>query len=83
MFTPEQFQKGDAKPSQGDCLLAGRLEVKGPAEDVQKVARSQQVKRYSAKYGLVLVTNFREFLLIWARTPGQTRADGRVHAGGR
>jgi hypothetical protein len=65
LFTPDQFQKAaDAVPRAGQLPARGVLEVKGPAEDVKKVARSEQVKRYVKEYGLVLVTNYRDFLLL-------------------
>ena len=65
LFTADQFQKAtDAAPKQGQLPARGVVEVKGPVDDVRKIARSEQVKRYSAKYGLVLVTNYRDFLLL-------------------
>ena len=65
LFTADQFQKAtDAAPMQGQLPARGVLEVKGPADDVRKIARGEQVARYSAKYGLVLVTNYRDFLLL-------------------
>ena len=65
LFTPDQFQKAtDAAPKQGQLPARGVLEVKGPADDVRKIAASEQVKRYVKEYGLVLVTNYRDFLLL-------------------
>jgi len=64
LFTAEQIRKNDPNPMQGQLPARGVLEVKGPAEDLAKVARSDQVKRYSEKYGVVLVTNYRDFLLL-------------------
>ena len=65
LFTPDQFQKAtDAAPLPGQLPARGVLEVKGPADDVRKTARSEQVQRYVAEYGLVLVTNYRDFLLL-------------------
>ena len=65
LFTADQFQRqADAAPKQGQLPARGVMEVKGPGDDVRKIARSEQVKRYSAKYGLVLVTNYRDFLLL-------------------
>jgi hypothetical protein len=65
LFTAGQFQKpsdGEAKP--GQPPERGVLEAKPMAESVERIATSQQVERYCAKYGLVLVTNFRDFLLL-------------------
>lgn len=65
LFTRDQFQRAsDREPSKGQLPARGVVEVKGPAEDVRKTARTEQVKRYYAKYRLVLVTNYRDFLLL-------------------
>ncbi|MGO8702201.1 MAG: type ISP restriction/modification enzyme [Candidatus Brocadiia bacterium] len=64
LFTADQIRKNDPNPMQGQLPARGVVEVKGPAEDVKRIARSEQVKRYSAKYGVVLVTNYRDFLLL-------------------
>ncbi|MER7969851.1 hypothetical protein ABTX35_12805 [Streptomyces sp. NPDC096080] len=42
----------------------GAIEVKGPAKDVRRIARTQQVRRYLKRYGKVLVTTYREFLVV-------------------
>jgi len=71
-FTANQFQKTtDADPQQGQLPARGVVEVKSPAEDVQRIAQSEQVERYNAKYGLVLVTNLREFLLLGRDAQGK------------
>ena len=64
LFTADQVRKKDSDPMQGQLPARGVLEAKGAGEDVRKVAQSKQVKDYSAKYGVVLVTNYREFLLL-------------------
>ncbi len=64
LFTANQIKKNDPNPMKGQPPERGVLEVKGPADEVKKIARSEQVKRYSAKYGVVLVTNYRDFLLL-------------------
>jgi len=65
LFTRDQFQKAsDTAPKQGQLPARGVIEVKGPAEEVREVAHSEQVKRYLSKYDLVLVTNYRDFLLL-------------------
>jgi len=71
LFTADQFQRAaDAEPKQGQVPERGVVEVKGPADDVPAIARSEQVKKYSAKYGLVLVTNYRDFMLVGKDTQG-------------
>jgi hypothetical protein len=42
----------------------GVIEAKGTGESIQVIAGSEQVTRYWEKFGLVLVTNLRGFLLI-------------------
>lgn len=64
LFTADQLKKNDPNPMAGQLPARGVLEVKGPADDVLKIAQSAQVKRYSAKYGVVLVTNYRDFFLL-------------------
>ncbi len=55
----------------------GAMEVKGLARGVNVVAESHQVRRYLERYGLVLVTNYREFL------QARLTADGALHLGER
>ncbi len=72
-FTPDQFQKAaDMEPRKGQPPSRGALEAKPPSEDVQKVARTKQVERYCAEYGLVLVTNLRAFLLLGRDPQGKS-----------
>ncbi|HUU32230.1 MAG TPA: type ISP restriction/modification enzyme, partial [Phycisphaerae bacterium] len=71
-FSADQFQKAsDTKPKAGQFPARGVVEVKGPAQDVRTIARSKQVKRYGAEYGLVLVTNYRDFLLVGRDVQGK------------
>lgn len=64
-FTPDQFSKtGEADFGPGLLPSRGVLEVKGTGEDVQKIAASDQVDKYWQKYGQVLVTNLRDFVLV-------------------
>lgn len=63
-FTASQLQRGAGEPVAGQPPERGAIEIKGFADDVQKIAASEQVKKYLQKYGLVLVTNYRDFLLV-------------------
>ena len=60
----------DQKSDENDLLAAGLipsrgvLEIKSPADDAATVAASAQVGKYLATYGLVLVTNLRDFILV-------------------
>ena len=75
LFTPDQFQRaGDAEPKQGQPPARGVLEAKPPSQEVQKIARTRQVKQYCGQYGLVLVTNFRDFLLLGRDPQGEPLA---------
>jgi predicted helicase len=53
----------------GDAILEqtperGAIEVKSPKENALEVAKQEQVIGYAMRYGLVLVTNLREFVLV-------------------
>ena len=82
MFTADQIRKKDPNPMQGQFPARGVLEAKGPADDVEKVAQSEQVKRYSAEYGVVLVTNYRDFLLLGRDGQGNPLPMERFTLGG-
>jgi hypothetical protein len=65
LFTADQFQKAaDLAQRQGQLPSRGVLEAKPLSQNVNEIAASEQVKKYCAKYGLVIVTNLREFLLV-------------------
>jgi hypothetical protein len=67
-------QKSAASDPLADGLLPSRgvIEVKAPDADVAATTATQQVIKYIAKYGLVLVTNLREFIIM-AQVDGQIR----------
>ena len=75
-FTKDQLRTyDDQQPSLADLLPArGVMEVKSVADEVTKIAASSQVRKYLDHYGLVLVTNYRDFLLV-----GQHPATGQPH----
>ena len=85
LFTAGQFQKAsDARAEARPAARAGRLGGQADRpKTVEKIARSEQVERYCAKYGLVLVTNLRDFLLLGREPRRQAGADGSVSLGGR
>ena len=65
LFTPDQFQKAsDAKPLPGQLPARGVIEVKPASDDAWVTAEKAQVSRYWGKYRQVLVTNYRDFLLV-------------------
>lgn len=65
LFTANQFQKGTgAEPIPGQMPERGVIEVKPTTDDAWVTASGTQVSKYWGKYGLVLVTNYRDFVLI-------------------
>ena len=65
LFTPSQFQRTkDKEPLPGTLPERGVIEVKGFADDSFLTAKSAQVAKYWKQYGLVLVTNYRDFVLV-------------------
>ena len=72
LFTADQLQKGiDLEPLPGQLPSRGAIEVKAVAADLDQVAASQQVAKYLAKYSQVLLTNYREFLLVEEGSSGK------------
>ena len=69
LFTPDQYQRGSGEPQAGTMPSRGVIEVKAPKDDAWLTANGQQVSRYWGKYGQVLVTDYRDFVLV-ARGPG-------------
>lgn len=64
-FTPDQFPKRSAtEPRGGQIPTRGAIEVKGADENVFRTAETKQVKDYLKRYRQVLVTNYRDFLLL-------------------
>jgi hypothetical protein len=64
LFTPNQFPKGEHEPLPGQLPARGAIEVKPTSDDAHAVAQSEQVRRYLEKYRQVLVTTYREFVLV-------------------
>jgi hypothetical protein len=52
------------EPKPGQPPARGAIEAKGTKPDVSAIAASDQVKEYVKRYGIVLVTNLREFLIV-------------------
>ena len=71
LYAAEQCQGAAPEPGQVKLPARGVIEAKPPGEAVRKTAKSAQVRRYLERYGLVLVTNYREFLLIGKDAEGQ------------
>ena len=63
-FTTIQFQKSSNELIKGQMPERGAIEIKGTNDEVQKIADTKQVNDYLNKYRQVLVTNYRDFLLV-------------------
>jgi hypothetical protein len=65
LFTNEQLRRVDnSKPLLGQSPNRGVIEVKPTSDDTWVTAQSNQVSRYWDKYHQVLVTNYRDFVLV-------------------
>lgn len=65
LYTANQFQSAkDEKPIAGALPERGVIEVKPWSDDSFATSQSVQVTKYLKRYGLVLVTNYRDFVLI-------------------
>jgi hypothetical protein len=72
LFSADQIQRRSAEEiPQGTIPSRGVIEVKGTAEDAWVVAQGEQVTRYWGKYRQVLVTNYRDFVLIGQDAEGK------------
>ncbi|HEV8588493.1 MAG TPA: type ISP restriction/modification enzyme [Pyrinomonadaceae bacterium] len=64
-FTPDQFQKrAKGQLIEGQLPSRGAIEVKPTRDDIDATAESDQVRRYLSRYQQVLVTNYRDFILV-------------------
>ncbi len=71
-FTNEQFPKhNNIEPPQGQMPARGVVEVKSVSDYSWLTAKGKQVSKYWDKYKLVLVTNYRHFLLLGADVNGK------------
>ena len=72
LFTAEQFQKpSEAEPLPAQPPARGVIEVKSTKDDAWVTADGEQVSRYWGKYRQVLVTNYRDFVLIGQDAEGK------------
>ncbi len=71
LFTPDQFDTDDVEAPAGQLPSRGVIECKKPNDDLLAIADSPQVSRYWNQYSQVLVTNYREFVLLGRDDAGQ------------
>jgi hypothetical protein len=72
-FTADQLQEDPTGDVQQQTPARGVMEVKSTREEVSSIILSDQGKKYLARYGLLLVTNYRDFVLFGCK--GGTGAD--------
>jgi hypothetical protein len=71
-FTPDQVHpEPQAQWGEGQIPSRGAVEIKGAGDDVRAIAQTEQVQRYCSRYGQVLVTNLRDFLLVARNAEGE------------
>jgi hypothetical protein len=65
LFTADQFRRqSDHQPRSGQLPARGAIEVKGAKPELQAIAATDQVKDYLKRYGIVIVSNLRGFLIL-------------------
>ena len=69
LYAANQVQKG--KPKSGQKPERGVIEVKSIGDDAWLTAESSQVSKYWEAYRQVLVTNFRDFVIVGEDAAGQ------------
>lgn len=74
LFTASQFRRGaDLEALIGQIPERGAIEVKSPREDAESTANGEQVTGYLDRYGLVLVSNLRDFILVQKTSGGASQ----------
>jgi hypothetical protein len=70
LFTPDQLKHPDEQaPLLGLAPARGVIEIKAAPEELSAIVPTEQVREYLSGYGQVLLTNYRDFLLL-KRGPG-------------
>jgi len=65
LFTKEQWDQGNEEtPLLGQVPARGVIEIKPTSDDTWVTADGEQVSKYWKKYQLVMVTNYRDFVLV-------------------
>lgn len=71
LYTPDQFPRGGSEPLPGLLPSRGGMEVKPVSHPIEALAACEQVRKYLDKYRQVLLTNYRQFLLLTCDAQGQ------------
>ncbi len=69
LYAAKQVQKG--RPREGQLPERGAVEVKPADDDAWLTAGSAQLGRYRGRYGLVLATDLRDFVLVGEDAAGR------------
>ncbi len=78
LFTPDQLRTADEDaPLHGLLPARGVVEVKGLDADLNEIVASEQIDRYLDAYGQVLISNYREFLIVSRSAPRTTTVGER------
>jgi len=70
LFTEEQTRNDGSDLLAGSIPTRGAIEAKPTSADAWRIAESKQVKDYWGRYRQILVTNYRDFLLVGADAEG-------------
>jgi len=70
LFTEEQIRNDVSDLLAGAIPARGAIEAKPASADAWRIAESKQVKDYWGRYRQVLVTNYRDFVLVGADADG-------------
>jgi SAM-dependent methyltransferase len=71
LFTADQFPKGSDEPAGAGIPSRGVIEIKSTSEDAWITADGEQVSKYWGRYNQVLVTNYRDFVLVGRDSEGR------------
>lgn len=71
LFSARQFKRKSDSPTEPENPERGVIEVKSTGDDAWLVADGEQVSKYWQKYRQVLVTNYRDFVLVGQDAGGQ------------
>jgi SAM-dependent methyltransferase len=69
LYVANQVQKGE--PRKGQAPERGVIEMKPVKDDAWLIADTKQVSKYWEAYGLVIVTNLRDFLILGKNEVGK------------
>jgi hypothetical protein len=83
LFTASQLRRGaDLETLSGQMPERGAIEVKSSREDAESTANGEQVMGYLDRYGLVLASNLRDFILVQKTSGGVSQTVERYTLAG-